>query len=322
MRLLGKRRLVIVVVVVVVVVSAVESVNGGPRWNWGLDAIRRQEFRRLVPRIAHVGNSVHALFRRLPWLRVPPADAGVPGRLVDVRVLGLAARLAVLAARRVVRRVVAQGQQPSAVRLRVLVHAVVAPAHVDEELRPAGGGVRQPFLPPGVRLTGDHQYYDYGGGYTAGGRQGKIEECQAAPERALRQGDQRLAGELLVGADDVVGVQLEPGLVPQLLRPDHVPQPAHRAVADEGVAADAQGQQAVHGELHVVEGGEAAAAQGDPLQVPGAEENVERQLLQATVTVQRDPLEVHVVAERFRVHAEDRAVVQLEVPQLVQIAET
>ena len=275
--------------------------------------------RLVAAEIGHVCNGVHALLR-LPRL-VPIIRPRVSGRLVNVRVPGpdFPPPRALVRATPLL---VAPRQQPSAVRLAALVQLVVAPPHVDEELWTVGGGVRQPLPPLGAGEVRYEREDGRGGGQAAGRRQGEVEGAEPAPERGLGQRDQGFARGLLVRADDVVGVELQSGLVPPLLGLDHVPQPVHGAVAHEGVAAHAEGGEAVDGELGRLQGRQAATAQRDPFQVSRAVQHPGGQLLEAPVTVQRDPLQVHVVGEGARVHADDGAVVQLEAPQLVQVAET
>ena len=158
------------------------------------------------------------------------------------------------------------GDEPPAVGLVVLVgELVVGPAHVDEELGPGGRGVGRHALPAlGARHVDDEAEDGGGGGEAARRREREVEGAEPAAQRALGQPDQRLAGELLVRADDLGAVELEARLVAALLRAQDVPEPVHRAVADEGVAAHPQRLQTVHGKLRRLQRGQVAAAQRDP----------------------------------------------------------
>lgn len=168
-----------------------------------------------------------------------------------------------------VNEILGPGDEPPAVRVRMLLGQPVAgPAHVDEELGPRGGRVRRDPLPPlGPGHVGHEDEYRDGGGEAGPGHEGQVEQTEPAAQRALGQAYEGLAGELLVGADDLLAVELEgPGaaVAAALLGPQDVPEPVDRAVADEGIAADPQTGEPVDGELRRLEGGQVAAAQRDP----------------------------------------------------------
>lgn len=265
MWLLWQWRLVVaVVVVIIVVISAVGFGLRGPH------PVKREDFRQVLPESRDIGHRVDSVFALsvigVVVILVPPSGSRVPRRFVQIyipRVVSI--RVAAgLAVRRFVRHLLLPGDESATVALGVLVQLGVASAHVDQQFRSVWCRERRSFSSSSSSDISDEEQNRSGGRKTTDRGERQVQWTQSTSQGAFWQTDERFAVEFFVGADDLLRVQVEFGLVAAFLGAQHVPEPVDGTVADERVAADAQRGEPVDRKLRWLQGRQIAVAQRHP----------------------------------------------------------